>query len=95
MRLPRFRLRALMLVIAVVVLLIGGVAELPRRRERFQRYASYHTWESIPSGPGYPESLDEAARRGRSEWQAALAKKYRRAARHPWLPVWPDPPEPE
>ena len=24
-----------------------------------------------------------------------LARKYRRAARYPWLPVGPDPPEPE
>ncbi len=26
---------------------------------------------------------------------ASLKKKYRRAARYPWLPVAPDPPEPE
>ncbi len=27
--------------------------------------------------------------------QTAMAEKYRRAARQPWLPVEPDPPEPE
>lgn len=28
-------------------------------------------------------------------YQAQLRRKYRRAARYPWLPVAPDPPEPE
>ncbi len=27
-------------------------------------------------------------------YHAAMARKYRRAARYPWLPVEPDPPEP-
>jgi hypothetical protein len=30
-----------------------------------------------------------------SAWHAALAEKYRQAALYPWLPVEPDPPEPE
>ena len=30
----------------------------------------------------------------RFEWHRRLGKKYRRAASRPWLPVWPDPPEP-
>ena len=28
------------------------------------------------------------------EYNAARVRKYRRAARYPWLPVEPDPPEP-
>jgi len=28
------------------------------------------------------------------EYDAAMARKYRRAARYPWLPVEPDPPDP-
>ena len=28
-------------------------------------------------------------------WNYQLAQKYRRAARYPWLPVEPDPPEPK
>ena len=30
----------------------------------------------------------------RAEYHAALARKYRHAARYPWLPVEPDPAEP-
>ena len=28
------------------------------------------------------------------EWHAEMVNKYRRAARYPWLPMVPDPPEP-
>jgi hypothetical protein len=31
----------------------------------------------------------------RAHHHASLARKYERAARYPWLPVEPDPPEPE
>jgi hypothetical protein len=31
----------------------------------------------------------------RVEWHRRLIVKYEWAARYPWLPVWPDPPEPE
>ena len=31
----------------------------------------------------------------RADHHAAMAEKYRHAARYPWLPVAPDPPEPE
>ena len=31
----------------------------------------------------------------RADHHASLARKYERAARYPWLPVEPDPPEPE
>jgi hypothetical protein len=31
----------------------------------------------------------------RNSWTMAMAAKYRWAARHPWLAVVPDPPEPE
>jgi hypothetical protein len=30
----------------------------------------------------------------RADHHAAMARKYERAARYPWLPVAPDPPEP-
>lgn len=29
------------------------------------------------------------------EWHESMRRKYERAARYPWLPVGPDPPEPE
>ena len=28
-------------------------------------------------------------------YHAAIARKYRHVARYPWLPIEPDPPEPE
>jgi len=31
----------------------------------------------------------------RADHHASLARKYERATRYPWLPVEPDPPEPE
>ncbi len=33
--------------------------------------------------------------RDRADHHAAMARKYQRAARYPWLMVEPDPPEPE
>lgn len=30
-----------------------------------------------------------------ARWPREMAKKYRQAARYPWLPVAPDPPEPK
>jgi hypothetical protein len=32
---------------------------------------------------------------GKRAYHAAMARKYRRAARYPWLPVEPDPPAPK
>jgi hypothetical protein len=37
----------------------------------------------------------KAADAQRGAYHAALARKYRYAASHPWLPVEPDPPRPE
>jgi hypothetical protein len=47
----------------------------------------------ISAGPGI-RSKRFSARAG-AEWQAALRRKYERAARYPWLSVDADPPEPE
>jgi hypothetical protein len=42
-----------------------------------------------------PFHIPAARRQGLISRAEALAVKYRRAARYPWLPVEPDPPEPE
>jgi hypothetical protein len=39
-----------------------------------------------------PLTTDEAKV---ATWHEAMARKYREAARYPWLPIEPDPPEPE
>jgi len=44
------------------------------------------------TGPSYSVDTLTELRRDR---QLRLAGKYERAARYPWLPVAPDPPEPE
>jgi len=47
----------------------------------------------ISPGPGLRSKRYTA--RAAAEHEAMLARKYFRAARYPWLPVAPDPPEPE
>jgi hypothetical protein len=92
----------MMVVVAVVALLLGVVAIL-RRRTHFQRLADYHAeaarqlrsshGSAIHPGGAYvhipltPPSL--------ADYHENLAAKYERAARYPWLPIAPDPPEPE
>jgi hypothetical protein len=36
-----------------------------------------------------------AGKQSRSKYHRSLMKKYKWASHHPWLPVAPDPPEPE
>jgi hypothetical protein len=47
----------------------------------------------VSPGPGMPSRRFTAM--VVAEHQAALKLKYERAARRPWLPVEPDPPEPQ
>jgi hypothetical protein len=46
-----------------------------------------------PAGLGPARYLHPA--RALLRYHCALTEKYQRAARYPWLPVAPDPPEPE
>ena len=93
MKRPRFRITVRRLMVAEVI--VAGALTLAtwaeRRRAAFVLEASTHeaTWMKLaPDGPelGLPP---------RMAYHAAMAKKYRRAADNPWLPVWSDPPEPE
>jgi hypothetical protein len=93
LHLPRFRLRALMVAVAIVAVLLGLWAGIERRRADFRRIARYHSYRNLGLLVD-SRSLTPLELR-RDEWHAALAKKYTRAARYPWLPVEPDPPEPE
>ena len=71
---------------------LAGAVEIQRRREVFLRLADTHERQSpYRYGPGFfmlPETP-------RDEWHERMGRKYRRAADRPWLPVAPDPPEPE
>jgi hypothetical protein len=95
---PRFTLRRLMLavVIAAVVLAAGAWG---LKSVAYQRRAAYHRaqlriWPELPyiNAQQYSEAF-EALLRQRG-WHEAMADKYERAARYPWLCVEPDPPEP-
>jgi hypothetical protein len=102
MRLPRMTTRRWM----VAVVVAGILCLLEHRRRSFSSLAVYHdskTWHSMATFRGvanhvYLDANDrEMTPDGvkRSAWHAALAEKYRQAALYPWLPVEPDPPEPE
>jgi hypothetical protein len=85
---------------AVVAFVVGVGVECEPRRARFVRQATdYLRRENLARSlasdlrrSGNPSYL-RAARR--AEFYGRLREKYERAAEHPWLPVWPDPPEPE
>lgn len=89
MRTPRFRstVRRMMLAVAVAGLICGGEV-LRRRRAAFAERATMLRWSE------YVERLG-AHRPAVADHRDRLARKYERAARQPWLPVAPDPPEPE
>jgi hypothetical protein len=78
-----------MLVVILAGLVMGGCVWRYRMGERSNYYRGL---AAVCKKKEYPyrsaNSLTEAER------FAALARKYERAARYPWLPVEPDPPEP-
>jgi hypothetical protein len=77
-----------MVAVAVVASLFG----LAERSQRFSAVADLHDGQSEAS----VKTPDE--RRRLALWNAynrAMCRKYRRAARYPWLPVEPDPPGPQ
>ena len=114
MRPPRFRLRTLLVAVAVVGAglwsgrLIGsrrGYAQRAQghgstersyldraeREERFARDLRALGYRG-EFGRDFPD-LDRY--RCRATYHDALRRKYERAAARPWLPVAPDPPEPD
>lgn len=107
---PRLTVRWLMVAVAGVGLLLGGWSEVQRRRIAYLEKADWHAarawnhgvrWGSLVGGiwwknlKGEPVKPGDFPSRARNEWHILMAEKYRLAARHPWLPVAPDPPEPE
>lgn len=89
---PRFTVRRLMIAVAVIAILLGVGAGLQRRREKFRAIADSHRdeWNGFYSG-----SLDDIWRQSaRNQYHRTMQDKYERAARHPYLPVEPDPSAP-
>ncbi len=104
MRLPRvqFAIGWMMVAVAIIALLLGSVA-IPRRRAFLQGLADYHAERaritrnshgSIIRPDGVYVHVPLAPPR-LADYREAMAAKYERAARSPWLPVDPDPPVPK
>jgi hypothetical protein len=96
-----------MMVTVAIVGPVAGIAEMNRRSadydRRARRYADRETLSrdlmatfAKPSRPEVVELCREEYARNLAwaEQEERLKRKYRRAARYPWLPVPPDPPEP-
>jgi hypothetical protein len=104
MRHPRFRLRTLILAVAVVGLGLAachGLVFAPlatnyARLAQFNRYiAAAHRQAASHAAHAMndPELADRI--RARANWHERNASLYERATRCPWLPVPPGPPAPE
>ena len=99
MRLPRVRLRTLMIAVAVLCLTFGGLAGLQRINQRMQRFralARNHLHQEIVNRLTLQGSVAHGAAKAEtekyrmlSEYHHTLNLKYERAARRPWLPVPP------
>jgi hypothetical protein len=82
--------RRWMIAVLIASVLLGCFVML-RRAAHFMRLAALHEHlahhqRSQPGPSATPKDADHNER---------LARKYERAAARPWLPVEPDPPEPE
>lgn len=100
----RFTVRRISVVVAVIALALGGYRWGEERRQSFAILAHNHYKITLLSLDlavaerlGQPPPSQEAARLIRAQVARSrlLAEKYEHAARYPWLPVAPDPPEPK
>lgn len=95
MRLPRFTIRRLMILVAIASLLMG-TQRLWGRRSFFLEQAETCDDRANDFAMGYVCLKDEYDTPGMYErlqaYWVAMARKYRHAARYPWLSVEPDPP---
>ena len=102
MKLPRvrFTLRRLMVVVAMAATVMGSVTYLKRRSAQFR--AIYFNQALKAEEWNWLAAKLETRRDSRSvnalsiyKFHKFMAEKYDLAARRPWLPVNPDPTEPE
>jgi hypothetical protein len=98
-----------MIAVALVALVPGAVLEstvaLFRRHLALRQRAAYHekieklvtaTVGELALAARWPKAAAQVrANAAIRDRHARLKEKYWRAARYPWLPVQPDPPEPE
>jgi Tfp pilus assembly protein PilV len=103
-RVPKLRIRTLMIAVVVLGIAFGGLAGLQRmhlRRQRLRALAQNHLQRGIVNRLILEGSMAQGAAkadieryRTLAEYHHALNLKCQYAARHPWLPVSSDPPEP-
>src|SRR4051812_43881044 len=104
MRLPRLSTRRWVMLVVLVAVTMGAAEHLRRLRIVYREQVARHRALETSSRriAGYATGLqrlglEPRARPGpgrRTEYHAAMRRKYERAARYPWLPVPPDPPPP-
>jgi hypothetical protein len=84
---PRFSVRRMMVVVAIVGIALGLDAWKASRAAFFGQKGAGHmqAWLRLPTD----------APLSKTRYHLRLASKYYRAYRSPWLPVEPDPPEPK
>ena len=81
---PRITVRRLMIAVAIA----GAVLGLVARRERSRRISDHHLAQALRIARSGTSNLV------RLEWHSAMFVRYSDAARHPWMPLGADPPEP-
>jgi hypothetical protein len=92
---PKFTVRRQSIVVTAVALAFGMAQGLTRwmdaRRVEFSRQSVQHEIEKA-AWLHLPPSTES---RAEIEYHSLLSMKYHLAIEHPWLPVLPDPPEPD
>ena len=105
MRLPRMTTRRWMVamaIVAVIVVVRIKIARMKLRRLDCQLRSIAHTigaarydGTGVVSCRGPYELPSSVYNPRRAAYHAAMSRKWADAAEHPWLPVEPDPPEPQ
>jgi hypothetical protein len=95
MPLPRMTTRRWMVVVAVVALLFAAFA-MVRRSLEYRRIARAHLdmYDKLYILDPHDRRPWFARNHRRATYHLGLHLRYLAAARHPWLPVEADPPEP-
>jgi hypothetical protein len=78
--------------VVIVAIVLAWAIE---RRARFRRLSAAHMSRAIEESGPDPYQIAIRIPSPREAWHMELSAKYEKAARHPWLPVDSDPPEPE
>src|SRR5262249_8751076 len=103
MSLHRFRLRTLMIAMAIISILLAGYVAFHRaRRQNLARYRARHERQLERANiiaireSGRAIGRDELAQWNRvwTVYHGMLRQKYENAVSHPWASIPPDPPDP-